>query len=63
MIEVAIASMREALAANGEEAPEGSLETRTTEPIPDAKTLAADVEARTSSAGTGDRRAVGPIPT
>ena len=39
MIEVAIASMQEALAANGEEAPEGSLDPPR-EPIPDVKALA-----------------------
>jgi uncharacterized protein YqhQ len=50
MIEVAIASMREALAANGEEAPAGSLEPEI-EAIPDAKELAADVEARSASDG------------
>ena len=50
MIEVAIASIREALTANGEEAPAGSLEPQV-EPIPDVHILAADVEAR--SAGSG----------
>jgi uncharacterized protein YqhQ len=50
MIEVAIASMREALAANGEEAQAGSL-APDIDPIPDAKELAADVEARTASGG------------
>jgi uncharacterized protein YqhQ len=50
MIEVAIASMCAALAANGEEAPAGSLEPEV-EAIPDAKTLAADVEARSASGG------------
>jgi uncharacterized protein YqhQ len=45
MIEIAIASMQEALAANGESAPEGSLDPER-EPVPDAQQLAADVEAR-----------------
>ena len=45
MIEVAIASMQEALAANGDEAPAGSLDPVRV-PMPDAKALAADVEAR-----------------
>ncbi len=49
MIEVAVASMREALAADGEKAPEGSLEP-TIEPIPDAVKLAADVEAKAAAA-------------
>jgi uncharacterized protein YqhQ len=50
MIEVAIASMQEALAANGEEAPAGSLHPAI-EPMPDVRALAADMEAR--SAGSG----------
>jgi uncharacterized protein YqhQ len=41
MIEVAVASVREALAANGEEAPDGSLDPER-EPIPDLKVLAED---------------------
>ncbi len=45
MIEVAICSMQEALAANGETAPEGSWDP-VREPIPDAAELARDVEAR-----------------
>jgi uncharacterized protein YqhQ len=49
MIEIAIASMQEALAANGEIAPEGSLDPER-EPVPDAKELAADVEAREAGA-------------
>lgn len=48
MIEVAIASMHEALAANGETAPEGSL-VPDREPMPDASTLAHEVEARTEA--------------
>jgi uncharacterized protein YqhQ len=49
MIEIAIASMHEALAANGETAPEGSWDPPR-EPMPDAKALAEDVEARAGSA-------------
>ena len=45
MIEIAISSMHEALAANGEEAPAGSWDP-VREPIPDATELARDVEAR-----------------
>jgi hypothetical protein len=45
MIEIAIASMRAALAANGDEAPEGSWDPQSV-PIPDAGELAKDVEAR-----------------
>lgn len=45
MIEIAIAAMQEALAANGETAPDGSLEPER-EPMPDVKELAADQEAR-----------------
>jgi uncharacterized protein YqhQ len=45
MIEVAIASMHEALAANGETAPEGSFVPER-EPMPQATALAKDVEAR-----------------
>jgi uncharacterized protein YqhQ len=62
MIEVAIASMQEALAANGETAPEGSLAPETV-PMPDAGELAKEMEARaaaeeaadtaTGSSGTG----------
>jgi uncharacterized protein YqhQ len=59
MIEVAIASMREALAADGEPAPEGSL-APPTEPIPDAKTLAADVEARTATPAPASEATGGP---
>jgi uncharacterized protein YqhQ len=51
MIEIAIASMQEALAANGESAPEGSLDP-VREPVPDVKQLAADVEARDHDAAT-----------
>jgi len=49
MIEVAIASMREALAADHEAAPVGSLDPAV-QPIPDAKVLAADVGSRTTAA-------------
>lgn len=45
MIEIAICSMHEALAANGDVAPVGSWDP-TREPIPDAGELARDVEAR-----------------
>jgi uncharacterized protein YqhQ len=45
MIEVAIASMQEALAANGETAPSGSLEPERV-PMPDASDLAREMEAR-----------------
>jgi len=45
MIEVAICSMQEALAANGDVAPEGSWDP-VREPIPDASELARSVEAR-----------------
>jgi uncharacterized protein YqhQ len=48
MIEIAIASLQEALAANGDTAPEGSWDPER-EPIPDAKQLAEDVEARATS--------------
>ena len=50
MIEVAIASMHEALAANGETAPEGSLVPER-EPMPDATALAKEVEARQADEG------------
>ena len=49
MIEIAIASMQEALAANGETAPDGSLDPAR-EPVPDVHELAADVEARDKEA-------------
>jgi uncharacterized protein YqhQ len=49
MIEIAIASMQEALAANGETAPEGSLDPER-EPVPDVQELAADVEAKEKEA-------------
>ena len=62
MIEVAIASMQEALAANGETAPDGSLDPARV-PMPDAAELAHEMEARaaaeeatdaaTGSSGTG----------
>ena len=48
MIEIAIASMRAALTANGDEAPEGSWDPQSV-PIPDAGELARDVEARQSA--------------
>jgi uncharacterized protein YqhQ len=56
MIEIAIASMREALAANGDEAPPGSLDPER-EPIPDVRALAQDVEAR---AAAGNPNVEGP---
>jgi uncharacterized protein YqhQ len=52
MIEIAVASMQEALAANGDTAPEGSLDP-VREPIPDAKELARDVEARAAAEAAG----------
>jgi len=58
MIEVAICSMQEALAANGETAPEGSWDP-VREPIPDAAELARDVEARLAA---GERAAAGGDP-
>ena len=45
MIEIAVASMQEALQANGEQAPAGSLDPER-EAMPDHKELARDVEAR-----------------
>ena len=48
-----------ALAADGEPAPEGSL-APPTEPIPDAKTLAADVEARTATPAPASEATGGP---
>ena len=45
MIEIAVAAMQEGLAANGETAPEGSLDPQR-EPIPDADELAKEMEAR-----------------
>jgi uncharacterized protein YqhQ len=47
MIEVAISSMQEALAANGDTAPEGSWDP-VRQPIPDAQELAKEMEARLS---------------
>jgi len=49
MIEIAIASMQEALSANGETAPDGSLDPER-EPVPDVQELAADIEARDKEA-------------
>jgi uncharacterized protein YqhQ len=49
MIEIAIASMQEALAANGETAPEGSWDP-VREPVPDAEALAKEMELRESTA-------------
>jgi uncharacterized protein YqhQ len=48
MIEIAIASLQEALAANGDTAPLGSWDPER-EPIPDAKQLAEDVESRSGA--------------
>ena len=45
MIEIAVCAMQESLAANGETAPEGSLDP-VREPIPDAEELAKEMEAR-----------------
>lgn len=61
MIEVAIASMQEALAANDDTAPEGSWDPER-EPIPDAKQLAQDVEARSAHAQPEDGPAEGVTP-
>ena len=55
MIEVAIASMHEALAANGETAPDGSAVPERV-PMPDANELARDMEARRPRARPMDRR-------
>ncbi|MFN8622039.1 MAG: DUF1385 domain-containing protein [Chloroflexota bacterium] len=49
MIEIAIASMQEALAANGEVAPAGSLDP-VREPVPDVQDLAKDMETREKEA-------------
>ncbi len=49
MIEIAIASMQEALAANGETAPAGSLDPAR-EPMPDTDALAADINRREEEA-------------
>ena len=53
MIEVAIASMQEALAANGETAPDGSLAPLTV-PMPDAGELAKEMEARAAAEEAAD---------
>ncbi len=59
MIEVAICSMQEALAANGDTAPEGSWDPPR-EPIPDATELAHSVEARLVAEESADaQRAAG----
>jgi uncharacterized protein YqhQ len=57
MIEVAIASMHEAMAANDDVAPDGSWRPGT-EPLPDAAELARDVEARASAAASDEAPAV-----
>lgn len=49
MIEIAIASMQEALAANGETAPQGSWDP-VREPVPDVEVLAKDMEQREKDA-------------
>jgi uncharacterized protein YqhQ len=49
MIEIAIASLQEALAANGDTAPEGSWDPER-EPIPDARKLAEDMGSRQAAA-------------
>jgi uncharacterized protein YqhQ len=49
MIEIAIASMQEALAANGEQAPAGSLDP-VREPVPDVHDLAKDMDTREKEA-------------
>jgi uncharacterized protein YqhQ len=53
MIEIAICAMQESLAANGETAPEGSLDPAR-EPIPDAGELAREMEARLEAEGADD---------
>jgi hypothetical protein len=53
MIEIAIASLQEALAANGDAAPEGSWDPER-EPIPDARRLAEDIESRSADVETAD---------
>jgi uncharacterized protein YqhQ len=52
MIEIAVASMQEALAANDDTAPAGSLDPLR-EPIPDARELAREVEAQSDPAPDG----------
>ena len=53
MIEIAIASLQEALAANGDTAPEGSWDPER-EPIPDARKLAEDVGSRSADVEGAD---------
>jgi hypothetical protein len=53
MIEVAIASMQEALAANDETAPSGSFDPVRV-PMPDASDLAQEMEARAAADETAD---------
>ncbi len=55
MIEIAICSMQESLAANGDTAPEGSWDP-VREPIPDAGELAKEVEARLEAEEADGRR-------
>jgi len=52
MIEIAIASMQEALDANDDTAPTGSLDPER-EPMPDVHALARDIEAREAAEGAG----------
>jgi uncharacterized protein YqhQ len=58
MIEVAIASMQEALAANGETAPDGS-DDPARSPMPDPAELAREMEARLAAEEAADARTVG----
>jgi uncharacterized protein YqhQ len=60
MIEIAISSMQEALAANGDTAPEGSWDP-VREPIPDAGELARRMEAQLAAEGSADRAAGGGV--
>jgi uncharacterized protein YqhQ len=62
MIEVAISAMQEGLAANGETAPEGSLDPRR-EPIPAAHELAKEMEARLEGEETAEAAADGAAAT
>ena len=59
MIEIAIASMQEALAANGETAPEGSWDP-VREPVPDVEALAKDMEQREKDAEAALKAAAAP---
>jgi uncharacterized protein YqhQ len=56
MIEIAVCAMQESLAANGETAPEGSLDPAR-EPIPDAEELAKEMEARLEAEAAAEQSA------